>query len=204
MRLIPLAFLLTGCASTSAVETQAAPAATTWRAQATAHDRERLRGWRSAWVRALREAQAGGHGDAVAREGALLDPDAALPGPALPDGTYACRVLKLGTGSGRPTAYSLHSSFQCRVRDGNNVASFSKLTGSQRAVGHLFPDSDRRQVFLGTMVLGDETMAQPYGRDRARDVAGWVERVGPQTWRMVFPSPAYESTLDVVELTPEG
>lgn len=205
MRLILLAFLLTGCTAV-ATDQPAAPAATvatSWRDYATAHDRQRLRGWRDAWMRALREAQAGGHAAEVAREGVLLQPDAALPGAALPAGTYACRVLKLGTGAGGPLAFVNYPRFQCRVRDEGRLASFSKLTGSQRPVGLLFPDSDRRQVFLGTLMLGDEHMAQKYGHDRARDLAASVERVGPQTWRMVFPSPAYESTLDVIELTPD-
>lgn len=202
MRLIPLAFLLAGCASAPVATPQARPAATDWRQYATPQDRERLRGWRDAWMQALRQARAGGHAAELAREGVLLQPDAALPGPALPAGDYACRVLKLGNGSGGALAYTAYPRFQCRVRDEGGVANFSKLTGSQRPVGLIFPDNDRRQVFLGTVVLGDETMAQRYGHDRARDVAAWVERVGPRTWRMVVPSPAYESTLDVVELTP--
>ena len=39
-------------------------------------------------------------------------------------------------------------------------------------------------VFLGTMMLGDETRALDYGRDPVRDVAGLLERVGPRRWRL--------------------
>jgi hypothetical protein len=64
-----------------------------------------------------------------------------------------------------------------------------KLTGSQRPTGHLFPDSDRRTIFLGTLILADESMAIRYGRDRERDMAGVVERIGRQRWRLVLPYP---------------
>jgi Domain of unknown function (DUF4893) len=57
-------------------------------------------------------------------------------------------------------------------------------------------------IFLGTMILGDETRALRYSRDRERDLIGIIERVGPGRWRMTFPRPRYESLLDVIELTP--
>ena len=60
----------------------------------------------------------------------------------------------------------------------------------------------RRQVFFGTLVLGDEIRALGYGRDATRDMAGAMERIGPQRWRLVLPYPRFESTLDVIELTP--
>src|SRR5690606_20523521 len=43
-----------------------------------------------------------------------------------------------------------------------------------------------------------------YGSDRMRDMAGLVERVGDNRWRLVLPAPAYESLLDVIELVPAG
>ncbi|HEV2043966.1 MAG TPA: DUF4893 domain-containing protein, partial [Sphingomicrobium sp.] len=69
-----------------------------------------------------------------------------------------------------------------------------------RPVGLIFAGDALRQVFLGTLVLGDETRAMQYGRDPDRDLAGFVERIGPARWRMVLPRPAFESTLDVIEL----
>jgi hypothetical protein len=59
-----------------------------------------------------------------------------------------------------------------------------------------------RQVFLGTLMLGDESRAMQYGVDPERDVAGFVERIGPERWRMIMPSPHFESLLDVMELVP--
>ena len=40
----------------------------------------RLRDWRATFVAALEAARKAGHGAEIAREGALLDPDAALAG----------------------------------------------------------------------------------------------------------------------------
>jgi hypothetical protein len=57
-------------------------------------------------------------------------------------------------------------------------------------------------VFLGTLVLGDETRALQYGQDEMRDVAGYVERIGPDRWRLIMPKPHFESQMDVMELTP--
>ena len=57
-------------------------------------------------------------------------------------------------------------------------------------------------IFLGTLQLGDEPGILRYGHDNARDVAADVERVGPRRWRLVFPSPHFESKLDVIELVP--
>ena len=72
-----------------------------------------------------------------------------------------------------------------------------------RPIGMIFAYDRLRLVFLGTLVLGDETQAYQYGRDEDRDLAAWVERIGDNRWRMLFPYPHYESTLDVIELTPE-
>jgi hypothetical protein len=43
-----------------------------------------------------------------------------------------------------------------------------------------------------------------YGRDSERDVAGYVERIGPNRWRLIMPRPAFESVMDVMELVPAG
>ena len=34
-------------------------------------------------------------------------------------------------------------------------------------------------------------------------MAGLVERIGDNRWRLVFPYPHFESTLDVLELVPK-
>jgi hypothetical protein len=173
-----------------------------WRAVATQDDRQRLRDWRDSFSQALKAARAAGNDAAIDREGALLQPDAAIAGPAIPNGIYRCRTIKLGSQMVGGLAYVAYSPFTCRIRDEQGVQGFAKLSGSQRPVGLIFPSDGLRQVFLGTLVLGDEQGTMHYGYDRERDVAAFVERVGPNRWRLVMPAPHFESLLDVMELVP--
>lgn len=174
-------------------------AAQGWRAVATADDRRRLREWRDVWMAALPQARRGGGGPTIAAEGALFNPDRALSDPVPPAGDYRCRTFKLGAQRPGGLGFVAYPAFRCRVgADGG----FAKLDGSQRPVGAIHPHTSGRAVFLGALVLGDERRAMRYGRDRERDMAGLVERVGERRWRMSFPYPRFESLLDVVELTP--
>jgi hypothetical protein len=177
------------------------PTRVDWRTIATEDDRRRLREWRDAWQAALDQARAG-HGAEIAAAGALFEPDAALPRPLPPAGDYDCRTTKLGTPSEDLLTYVAYPAFRCRISVEGDRITLTKLTGSQRPIGRLFGDNDRRLVFLGTMQLGDETRAYRYGLDRERDLAGVLERVGERRWRLVFPYPHHESLLDVIELTP--
>lgn len=193
---------LTGCNVLTGPRAIIASPPSEWRVAATGTDRARLRDWRGAFVEALGKARAGGHGAAIAAEGALLEPDAALGGPPIPNGDYRCRVIKLGAKQVGLLDYVAYPAFNCRIRQEGRLQRFTKLNGSQRPVGMIFPGDAMRQVFLGTLVLGDELRAMQYGRDPDRDLAGFVERIGAARWRMVLPRPAFESTLDVIELIP--
>ncbi|MDQ3140411.1 MAG: DUF4893 domain-containing protein [Pseudomonadota bacterium] len=175
-----------------------------WRTIATQSDRVRLRQWRTAWVEGLEKANAGGHSAALVKEGVLLQPDAAIAWESPPAGDYRCRTLKVGAKAEGMLDYVAYPPFDCRLRAENGLISFAKLTGSQRPLGLMLPDTSRRMIFLGTLQLGDERMAMQYGRDRERDMVAVVERVGAQRWRMVFPYPHFESTVDVLELVPRG
>lgn len=177
--------------------------AASWQTVATAHDRERLREWRSAFVNGLAAARAAGNGATIDREGVLLQPDVALGG-AIPNGDYRCRVIKLGTSSVGMLPFVSYPAFACRIAQSGRLQAFTKLSGSQRQVGYIFPHDQLRQVFLGTLVLGDEQRALPYGADDDRDVAGFVERIGPARYRLILPSPRFESLIDVIELVPAG
>jgi hypothetical protein len=189
---------LAACAPKAIVATQSAD----WRAVATEADRGKLRDWRSAFVDGLNQARSAGHAREVAAEGVLLEPDAALGGGPIPNGMYRCRVIKLGAQSRGMLPYVAYPAFSCRIRQEKALQGFAKMTGSQRPVGLIFPGDALRQVFLGTMMLGDEARAMQYGNDPDRDVAAFVERIGRARWRMIVPSPAFESRTDVIELVP--
>lgn len=196
------ALTLTACNAMPGPGAIVAPGTADWRAAATGSDRERLRGWRGAFSKALERARAAGHGADIAREGALLDPDAALGQVPIPNGDYKCRVIKLGAKSAGLLDYIAYPAFDCRIRQNGALQSFAKINGSQRQVGLIFAGDALRQVFLGTLVLGDEQRAMQYGRDPDREVAGYVEKIGAARWRLVMPSPAFESLTDVLELVP--
>ncbi len=201
--------ILAACSSDGGAETRPASLqpltarqAIDWRSIATEDDRTRIRQWRTAWVRGLNKARAAGHGQALAREGELLQPDSAVDWRQPPNGFYRCRTIKMGAKSEGMLDFVSYPPFDCRVRMENGLLSFAKLTGSQRPLGLLLPDNSRRMVFLGTLQLGDESRALQYGRDRERDMAAVVERYGDQRWRIIFPYPHFESIVDVIELVP--
>lgn len=192
----------------------------TWQQRITARDRVRLREWREAWRDGLAQATSGGAAAAIAAEGALLQPDAALEQPLPPDGDYRCRLLKLGAqgtsgqlitqfgtrlrGSRADQAppgaktFLIYPTVPCRVGGGQ----LRMLAGVQRLHGYLWTFDGIRQLFLGSVALGDEHGGYDYGRDSARDAVGLLERVGERRWRLVLPRPTWQSILDVVEVVP--
>jgi hypothetical protein len=196
--------LLAACTDPGVGPQEAVPRDDPWRSVATEQDRERVREWRDAWVRALARARAAGHGSAIAAEGVLLEPDAAQDGAAPPPGEYRCRTIKVGAKSEGLLEYVAYPAFRCRIGGGEGVRDFAKLSGSQRPIGRLFPENGRRMIFLGTLQLGDEAGTLRYGHDVERAMAGVLERVGERRWRLVFPYPHFESLVDVIELIPEG
>lgn len=202
-----LAALLTGLAPGAGIAREVAaapvraPADHDWRQLATAADRVRLRDWRAAFERGLAQARAASDG-AIARDTALFDPDAALATALPPPGNYRCRTIKLGSKIAE-LRYIAYPWFTCRIGPGPE-RTFTKVGGSQRVFGALYADNDLRGVLLGTLVLGDERTPLDYGQDGARDMAGVVERIGADRWRIVLPSPAYESLVDLIELRPAG
>ena len=205
MRLALLLALAPACSACDVIEQPSGMIShwtTAWREVATDDDRDRLKNWRTSFVNALAAARKSGHAAEIAREGALLEPDAALGGGPIPNGLYRCRVIKLGAQSPGMFDYIAYPGFICRVDPKKGLQRLAKLNGSQRYVGIVFPNDQIRQVFLGTLVLGDETRALQYGEDQTRDVAGYVERIGPDRWRLLMPKPHFESQLDVMELVP--
>ena len=161
-----------------------------------------MRDWRRTFVDALTTARKSGHSAEIAKEGALLDPDSARAGEKLPNGMYRCRVIKIGAKSVGMLDYAAYPAFTCRVRAEHDLQRLEKLSGSQRYVGLIFPNDAMREIFLGTLVLGDENRAMQYGEDPDRNIAGYIERIGDKRWRLVMPKPQFESQHDVMELVP--
>jgi hypothetical protein len=207
MRILPLLVIATLTAGCNVIEQPSGliPRYTTaYKQVISENDRVRLRDWRKSFESALAAARKSGHGPEIAREGALLDPDAATGAPAIPNGIYRCRVIKLGAKDPGNLDYASYPGFICRVKQEHALQRLGKLSGPQRYVGLIFPGDAIRNVFLGTLVFADERRALQYGQDEQRDVAGYVERIGPNRWRLVMPAPHFESQLDVMELVPQG
>jgi hypothetical protein len=174
-----------------------------WPTVASAEDEDRIARLPDAWRTALREAGAD-HGAMVDTQGMLLVPDAALAGNLQPPpGTYRCKTLKLGSQM-QPAglAFVEYPPFKCTIElsPGGDLI-LTKTTGSQRLRGLLYPDSDKRLVFIGAQAWGADEKGYPtYGQMPERDQIGVFERVGTDRWRLTLPWPKQESKLDVLEL----
>lgn len=192
----PLALALALTVSTSG----ALAASANWRDDAAPQDVRRLQRLDRAWAEGLRQARRE-HALQLRALGAVGDPKSALARPEPAPGLYRCRSIKLGTPSGQGLAFIAYGRFRCRVelRPGGDMT-LTKLTGSQRTIGHLYPDSARRLVYLGAVAWGADETDAAYGRDPQRDQIGVLERVGPQAWRLAMPYPRVDSTLDILEL----
>ena len=206
--LLGLLFLLPGCESSPSPDLKAAASVVVvqepgWRSTASAEDVARIDRLTGVWSEALASARRGGFARQISAEGALLEPDAALPRPAPTPGNYMCRWIRFGSGEGRPRAFTVYPPFYCHVGATDDSISLTKQTGSDRPSGYLFEDSNvRRMIFLGSLALGNETEPLAYGEDSERDMAGIFERVGPLRFRLVVPRPRTGSILEVLELTP--
>jgi hypothetical protein len=162
----------------------------------TAADKARLASFDKVRAEAIAEAQKGGSKEDVATL------DAILAGKTLAfsegfdfTGNWQCRTVKLG-GNLPLTVYGW---FKCRISDDGSGWKLDKLTGSQRTAGAFYTDSDTRLTYLGVLYYGDEK-PKKYGSDPDRDQVAYVVRPGENRVRLEFPSPKYESKLDILEL----
>lgn len=196
-------------AATETVQTAPTPApgeqggTDDWRTVATDGDTARLTRLDDAWREALSEARAAGFGAELRTLGALVDPNAGQAGRLQPPPSeYRCRTFKLGKMGETGLGYVAYPAFRCLVEltPGGDLI-LSKMTGSQRTRGLIYPDTDRRLVFLGAQAWGaGETGFPLYGEQPQRDQIGVVERIGDNRWRLVLPYPKQESKLDILEL----
>lgn len=215
-RMAILALAAAGCAAKPPIlvipPPAEAPAAdpNNWRDVALAADAERIDRVQDAWREALADVRKTRFVRALAKEGPLLVPDAALPRALPPPGRYQCRVIKLGfapVGRRRGPGFVVYPPYFCYVEQEGELTTLVKETGTERHAGRLWPDSDERLIFLGALAIGSES-PPAYGDDPARDLAGVLDRVAPFRWRLVIPWPRVEtrlpveSRLDVLELIP--
>lgn len=143
----------------------------------------------------------------LAAEAALVDPAAAQLAPELPPGPYHCRLVRFG---GKARFATFKPDF-CYVETGQTAAgksgvSFTKQTANQAGgtlpEGWIYPDGERRQVFLGAIKRKGETAGRRYGDDPGHDLAGVIERVSPFRWRLILARADGGATLDLYELVP--
>jgi hypothetical protein len=174
-----------------------------WRGVITATDRDRYQRRDAAWSLALQQARRQrGSGD-LDSLGDLIKPRAASSRVTPPVGDYRCRTVKLGSQGGDDgLGYVVYGWFACRIEQTPRGLKFSKLTGSQRPSGLLFPETDREMIMLGSVSLAAEPAANTYGRRPDRDTVAVLERIGDRRWRLVTPWPQNESNLDLIDLVP--
>lgn len=173
-----------------------------WRAVAKRDDAASLGRLDDAWRMARAEADAKGFAAKVEKLGVLVDPNAAQAGRLQPPpGAYRCRTIKMGSRDGAGLAYVDYPWFACSVEltPGGDLI-LSKTTGSQRTQGLLYPDTDRRLVYVGAQAWGDEAHYPRYGQTPERDQLGVLERIGQNRWRLVIPWPKQEAKLELLEI----
>lgn len=179
------------------VVVEAPPEPPTWIKSATAADQAALAALRGRFA-AARAAVPRRLAARLRAESALADPYRALPMPQLPPGPYHCRLVRFG---GRARFATFKPDF-CNVDAGEANAAFTKQTGANLPEGWIYPDSETRQVFLGTLRREGEAGGRRYGDDPARDIAGVIERVSPFRWRLILTRAGDGATLDLYELVP--
>lgn len=174
-----------------------------WQSVMSAEDKDRLSRIDEAWASALEHANRDWENrGALKMLSGLVRPDAALAGRLHPSpGTYRCRTIKLGPQGIGSLDYVAYPYFQCRVEltAGGDLI-IEKTSGSQRFRGLLYPDTDKRLVYVGTQAWGDEKGYPAYGAQAERDESGVLERLGDDRWRLVIPWPKQESQLNIIEI----
>ena len=176
-----------------------------WRSAAAPADVDRIDRLAETWDEALSAAHRAGHGRLIAREGALLEPGAALAIPAPTPGSYLCRLLRFAPGRRRGPVLTAYRPFFCHVGVDGESLTLVKQTGSERPAGHLWVDTDpRRLILLGSLSQGPDEEPVAYGEDPDRDMIATLERIDDFRFRLVAPWPRTGAILDVLELVPVG
>jgi hypothetical protein len=180
----------------------AAPASD-WHGVASSADASRLGRLAQAWRMARAEAEEQGFAEQVEALGPLVDPNAGQGGRLQPPpGVYRCRAIKLGSNAPGGRGYREYPFVRCTIQltPGGDLI-LTGTTGSRPTRGRLYPDTDRRLVYVGAQAgEADDTRHPTYGHVPDRDQVGVFERVGSERWRLVLPWPKQDSKLEILEL----
>ncbi len=166
-------------------------------------EQSRLENFEEVAGKALLNAFAGGRRGDVDM---LRDALAGTPLPPLQttlSGDWKCRTFKLGGG----IPLVAYANFDCRITPDGAQFTFEKLTGSQRTSGTI-QIINGQMVYLGVGTVNDAP-ARAYadlhpafiGNGEVQPQVGLVQQSGPDSARILFPSPVVESDFDVLWLT---
>ena len=171
-----------------------------WQDDASAYDVGRLAKLDEARAKGLAEAQAGRD---IGLIRAVVDAEARPTSARWLEGDWHCRTIKLG-GMSPDIVYSW---FHCRIGRRGDHLFFSKLNGTQRLNGVLYPHESGGFVLLGALSAKGEPPHRYSGNGPSAgaaatpdDAIGLLESTGRSSARIEFPYPVQESTFDVIEL----
>ena len=102
----------------------------------------------------------------------------------------------------REAAFTRFKPFDCVVSVEGDALGFTKVGGSNRPGGYLWPEGETRMIFLGGTAFREREAASAYGSDPARDRIGVLERIGDFRWRLVLIGRGNDPRLEVISLTP--
>jgi len=171
-----------------------------WQDQASPFDANRLAKLDEARAKGLSEAQAGRD---IGLIRAVLDAQTRPASARALEGDWRCRTIKLG-GMSPDIVYSW---FRCRIARQGDRLTFSKVNGTQRLNGVLYPHESGGFVLLGALSAKGEPPHRYSGNGPSAgaaatpdDAIGLLESTGRSSARIEFPYPVQESTFDIIEL----
>jgi len=212
MRLLPAAAFLILLATGACAENAASAAPATsgvapqeWRAQATAHDRDRLDRYEDAITKGMMESRVAGeeHGSYNALE-SIMEGTLAKADAEKLKGDWNCRTIKAG---GPFAGFVVYGWFRCEVREQDGRLFFEKRTGSQRMSGFFYERDEKSWVLLATPNEDHSGPIRPYSGPEGGvtdpqmiDQPAIASLLEDGRARIVFPWPELESTFNVLEM----
>ena len=161
MRAALLLSALLACSSCSVIEQPSGLIArwtTAWKEVATEDDRPRLADWRTTFVTAVDAAKKAGHSDRISPRRRLFSPTRRSALPRSPTAFSAAGSSRSEPRRGQPRLCRL-SRLLLPSEAGARAAALQQIWRLAALCRPVFPADAVRQVFLGTLVLGDETRA---------------------------------------------